>query len=95
MRSCPPTTPSRRTASCVDLVASPLRPPPPLSLLPAVGEKERKNEGREARFHGLLLGEVALAMLGGGFGVLGRLLGRYSRKINLVSSPIVRDRLSP
>lgn len=71
MRSCPPTTPSRRTA-CVDLVAGPLRPPPPLSH-PAVGEKERKNEGRDARFHGLpgrgctLDARWRLRVLGSGF----------------------------
>lgn len=89
MRSCPPTTPSRRTASCVDLVAVPFVRH--LLSLPAVGEKEGKNEGREAQFHGLLLGVAVLPMLGGGFEFLaGFLIVILAiRKINLVSSPVI------
>lgn len=94
MRSCPPTTPSRRTA-CVDLVASPLRLPLLLSLslspspsLSSCRRWERK-EKRRSRC------KVPWPPRGGctpdarWLRVLSWLLDRYSCKINLVSSPMI------
>lgn len=91
MRSCPPTTPSRRTASCVDLVAGPLRPPSPLSSC-CRWERREKRRSR---------GTVPWPPPWGGctrdtrwrLRVLGRLLGRYSRKINQCF--VADDHLSP
>lgn len=68
--------------------------------LPAVGEKEGKNEGRERHGPAASSRRSGRGALGGGFFVgaaklLAGFLGRYSRKVNLASSSMIATSYSP